>query len=49
MDVLIFDRLCNLRSHENDSLKTGTLGQLETFDYDDVNRFKDIKNKIWMS
>ncbi|MBA6302857.1 RHS repeat-associated core domain-containing protein [Colwellia sp. MB02u-14] len=39
-----FDGLGNLRSRENDTLKTGTLGQLETFDYDDINRLTDIND-----
>lgn len=39
-----FDGLGNLRSRTNNTLKTGTLGQSETFDYDDVNRLTDINN-----
>jgi RHS repeat-associated protein len=39
-----FDGLGNLRSRINDTLKTGTLGQSETFDYDNVNRLTNIND-----
>tara|TARA_R110002060_G_scaffold880_3_gene2106 strand:+ start:4858 stop:11826 length:6969 start_codon:yes stop_codon:yes gene_type:complete len=39
-----FDGLGNLRSRINHTLNNGTLGQSESFDYDDINRLTDINN-----
>ena len=41
-NVYTFDGLGNLRSRINNTLKTGTLGQSESFEYDDINRLTDI-------
>ncbi|WP_284244624.1 RHS repeat-associated core domain-containing protein [Thalassotalea insulae] len=41
-NVYTFDALGNLRSRTNNTLKAGTLGQSESFGYDDVNRLTTV-------